>query len=225
MLGLYAEQEGGGEVLDVLHADLVVLGLEGAEVTVEESDEIPNTGKHQPGGKVGTCNITDRLSDSQCPFLFLDRKIFQFLQPSLPTRFLLPPYITSKPFQFYYQRNRRKSRTRIAWWRKGKDLWGFCKNILQLHPSERVLSDVPYTDSCFSWSSCLRVLIFPTCDNRENWRGKLRREPDWSTLIGRGSSRLLQLSKTGTESPLASATPQTWSRSLIVQWTSLKRST
>ena len=94
MLGLYAEQEGGGEVLDVLHTDLVVLGLEGAEVTVEESNEIPNTGKHQPGGKVGSCNITDR-------------KIFQSIPP-----FLL--FVTYKPFQFYYQRNRRKSTTRIA---------------------------------------------------------------------------------------------------------------
>ena len=62
MLGLHTEQEGGGEVLDILHTDLVVLRLEGVEVTMEESDEIPNTGKHQPGGKVGPCNIIDRQS-------------------------------------------------------------------------------------------------------------------------------------------------------------------
>ena len=70
VLGLYAEEEGGGEVLDVLHTDLVVLRLEGAEVTMEESDEIPNTGKHQPGGKVGTCS-TILLSTSSLHHLQL----------------------------------------------------------------------------------------------------------------------------------------------------------
>jgi len=59
VLSLHTEQEGGGEVLQVLHTDLVVLRLERLEVTVEESDEIPEGGKHQPGGEIGTKEIED----------------------------------------------------------------------------------------------------------------------------------------------------------------------
>ena len=62
VLGLHTEQEGGGEVLQVFNTDNVILRLDEVEVAVEESDEIPNTSKHQPGGKVGPCNIIDRQS-------------------------------------------------------------------------------------------------------------------------------------------------------------------
>ena len=55
MLGLHTEEEGGGEVLEVLNTDdaLLLLRLGWVEVTVKESDEIPNSSKDQPGGKVG----------------------------------------------------------------------------------------------------------------------------------------------------------------------------
>ena len=62
MLSLHTEQEGRGEVLQVFNTDNVILRLDEVEVAVEESDEIPNTSKHQPGGKVGPCNIIDRQS-------------------------------------------------------------------------------------------------------------------------------------------------------------------
>ena len=52
MLSLYTEQEGGGEVIQVLHTDHVILRLERLKVTMKESDEIPESSKHQPGDEI-----------------------------------------------------------------------------------------------------------------------------------------------------------------------------
>ena len=46
MLGLEAEEEGGGEVSHILHTLLVAGGSEGLQVAVEESHEVPAVQGH-----------------------------------------------------------------------------------------------------------------------------------------------------------------------------------
>ena len=53
MLGLQAEEEAGGEVMDVVHADDVVLGPRVAEVPVGEHHQVPDGREEGPRDQEG----------------------------------------------------------------------------------------------------------------------------------------------------------------------------